>query len=705
MRAVVPESWNDEFFQHTHEGPDDMPGHVKSTLLGCGVAVPVAGGSPALGGQQRIQLNEHRDVGGWGCGHSRRVQVTELPGGERRSLEVLMRGELEDVTGAVRQAVREALPAAGGGPGLAHLFAPDALAGVVVGDGGAARGLALALGELTADAGARAAIAKSSGGALRSPAICGGEQDTDRATLPLENGPMVPVDACGELMLAGGQAVWLYDAARGGLGAEAEEGTPAARRLVVTVHGAGAATRNRHKANSNNEATFQLDNSRLRCGVGASVLRAGAVAKDDCVALSSGDEALDCLHPPTRPTAELLETNKGCVAEINSDDDGDDDMVSVDSEEGMVDDISLSSGSQGASSDVEEVEQTVFAVPGVSVSLDRVRQAFVYRCLATLFMQRGPTWAKSKIDNFFQDVFYRRGVLTPEQQGQVEAWQSRIKTLQKLGEREGPHAELQRPEEKQNGESVFSFPGGETGRPVGEGAALSKAVARGHLRMEYSIKAALAVYLLQGVYSVNLVLCFVVGIALGVVVAFSDEESAALRGLLFSIGLVVIVTAIVMSASRVCAPCCREGLEEAGPCCPCNCFLHLVTPLYVYAMVYMMTVSFEEVTPMLHLRLLRLIPPGLYLASVVCAIVKLCFMKQLCCLDLLPKIDSPTTPLAEDAPVILGQPVSDGPPECPTQRASVCHAQPGEGCQAKMRAACDLAIEIMRLNPNQCWHP
>mmetsp|Transcript_8257 Transcript_8257/g.21999 ORF Transcript_8257/g.21999 Transcript_8257/m.21999 type:complete len:584 (+) Transcript_8257:1-1752(+) len=138
--------------------------------------------------------------------------------------------------------------------------------------------------------------------------------------------------------------------------------------------------------------------------------------EDDCVALSSGDE--------------------GCVAEINSDDDGDDDMVSVDSEEGMVDDISLSSGSQGASSDVEEVEQTVFAVPGVSVSLDRVRQAFVYRCLATLFMQRGPTWAKSKIDNFFQDVFYRRGVLTPEQQGQVEAWQSRIKTLQKLGERE-----------------------------------------------------------------------------------------------------------------------------------------------------------------------------------------------------------------------------------------------------------------------------
>ncbi|CAK0892424.1 unnamed protein product [Prorocentrum cordatum] len=167
--------------------------------------------------------------------------------------------------------------------------------------------------------------------------------------------------------------------------------------------------------------------------------------------------------------------------------------------------------------------------------------------------------------------------------------------------------------------------------------------------------------------SVNLVLCFVVGIALGVGVAFSDEESAALRGLVMSTGLVVIVTAIVMSASRLCAPCCCEELEEAGPCCPRNCFLHFDTPLYVYAMVSLMTVSFDQVTPMLqHLRLLRLILPCLYLASVVCAIVKLCVMKQLCCLGLLPKVDSPTTPLPRDAPVILGQPVSDGPPKAAT---------------------------------------
>jgi len=33
LNAAVPESWNDEFFKHTYEGPDDMPGHVKSSLM------------------------------------------------------------------------------------------------------------------------------------------------------------------------------------------------------------------------------------------------------------------------------------------------------------------------------------------------------------------------------------------------------------------------------------------------------------------------------------------------------------------------------------------------------------------------------------------------------------------------------------------------------------------------------------------------
>jgi thiamine phosphate synthase YjbQ (UPF0047 family) len=40
----VPEKWNDDFFVHTYEGPDDMPGHVKSSLFGVSVMVPVTDG-------------------------------------------------------------------------------------------------------------------------------------------------------------------------------------------------------------------------------------------------------------------------------------------------------------------------------------------------------------------------------------------------------------------------------------------------------------------------------------------------------------------------------------------------------------------------------------------------------------------------------------------------------------------------------------
>jgi len=59
------------YFSHTLEGPDDMPAHVKSSLLGSSVVVPVSAGRPALGTWQGIYLCEHRDGGG-----SRRLMVT-----------------------------------------------------------------------------------------------------------------------------------------------------------------------------------------------------------------------------------------------------------------------------------------------------------------------------------------------------------------------------------------------------------------------------------------------------------------------------------------------------------------------------------------------------------------------------------------------------------------------------------------------------
>lgn len=51
-------------FVHTCEGPDDMPAHVKSSLFGASVLVPVRDGRLALGTWQGIYLCEHRDHGG-----------------------------------------------------------------------------------------------------------------------------------------------------------------------------------------------------------------------------------------------------------------------------------------------------------------------------------------------------------------------------------------------------------------------------------------------------------------------------------------------------------------------------------------------------------------------------------------------------------------------------------------------------------------
>ncbi|MGB0613458.1 MAG: secondary thiamine-phosphate synthase enzyme YjbQ [Miltoncostaeaceae bacterium] len=52
------------YWTHVHEGPDDMPAHVKSIIVGPSLMIPIAGGRPALGTWQGIYLLEHRDHGG-----------------------------------------------------------------------------------------------------------------------------------------------------------------------------------------------------------------------------------------------------------------------------------------------------------------------------------------------------------------------------------------------------------------------------------------------------------------------------------------------------------------------------------------------------------------------------------------------------------------------------------------------------------------
>ncbi len=66
---MVPDG--DPIYQHTAEGPDDMPAHVRTVLTHSGLSIPVSGGRCALGAWQGIYLWEHRQAP-----HQRRVSVT-----------------------------------------------------------------------------------------------------------------------------------------------------------------------------------------------------------------------------------------------------------------------------------------------------------------------------------------------------------------------------------------------------------------------------------------------------------------------------------------------------------------------------------------------------------------------------------------------------------------------------------------------------
>jgi secondary thiamine-phosphate synthase enzyme len=58
FNALAPEDFP---YVHTAEGPDDMPAHVKASLLGSSVTIPIGAGQLLLGTWQGIYLCEHRD--------------------------------------------------------------------------------------------------------------------------------------------------------------------------------------------------------------------------------------------------------------------------------------------------------------------------------------------------------------------------------------------------------------------------------------------------------------------------------------------------------------------------------------------------------------------------------------------------------------------------------------------------------------------
>ena len=66
---LAPE--NAPYYEHTLEGPDDMPAHIKAVLVGSSITIPISNGRLKLGTWQGIYLCEHRERAG-----ARRVVVT-----------------------------------------------------------------------------------------------------------------------------------------------------------------------------------------------------------------------------------------------------------------------------------------------------------------------------------------------------------------------------------------------------------------------------------------------------------------------------------------------------------------------------------------------------------------------------------------------------------------------------------------------------
>lgn len=69
MNVLVPE--NASYYKHTYEGSDDMPAHIKASLMGASVQIPITNGQLNLGIWQGVYLCEHRNDGG-----SRNIVIT-----------------------------------------------------------------------------------------------------------------------------------------------------------------------------------------------------------------------------------------------------------------------------------------------------------------------------------------------------------------------------------------------------------------------------------------------------------------------------------------------------------------------------------------------------------------------------------------------------------------------------------------------------
>jgi thiamine phosphate synthase YjbQ (UPF0047 family) len=227
LSSLVPESWNYPggavTFRHTDEGDDDMPAHVKSTLVGASATFPVAPtGLAAFGATQGVLLCEHRSGGGFGgSGATRDAVVTRVRSkrGHRVVLAVDVTEACVDVTEALRDAVSRAFVEKkrneNADPewkkkisaGVAHAFVRHTSASLVVGS--ARDGFGVSFVRALDDA---LPFASNENAKTTLTSVS--------ATLPVSRGA---------LALGANQAVFLCEHARSGVGGS--------REIVVTVCG------------------------------------------------------------------------------------------------------------------------------------------------------------------------------------------------------------------------------------------------------------------------------------------------------------------------------------------------------------------------------------------------------------------------------------------------------------------------------------
>lgn len=143
--------------------------------------------------------------------------------------------------------------------------------------------------------------------------------------------------------------------------------------------------------------------------------------------------------------------------------------------------------------------------------------------------------------------------------------------------------------------------------------------------------------------------------------AQEHNEGLVLLAILNVLGL-ICVPAVVAMVSRVCMPpCYPDEMADVPPCCPYNCFVQLDTVWYVAAGVAVVDSLFITAA---NIGGVGLFVFGLQIASLVCAIVKLCIMVDCCCQECKPKPPgqgppAPGYPAA--GAVVVGQPVSGAP--------------------------------------------